>query len=537
MQLTPSYDPWADSQGYVFNRAKAHAAMTFFHKKLSHAKGEKARTWFYLEPWQQAVIGNTFGWVHADTKLRRYREVFLYVPRKNGKTPLAAGILMLLLFQDGEYGAEIYSAAHDYKQACLLFAHIRMMVQHNPTDFEERTRKIYSGQDKAIQLDEPDGYATYRPIVYDPEAAQGMNLLAVAVDELHTHPDRRMVDALIGGTAGKAEPLIVYLTTADYERPGSICNEKHDYAKQVRDGVLNDPGFLPVIYEAGKDADWTSEDVWAAANPNLGISVQLEYLRRECKRAMRDPVYENTFKRFHLNIRTEQAERWLSVKTWDNCQEEIDWASVERFPCYLAFDLASTRDTTALAYLFMDGKEMYLQVEYWAPRVAAEEREDRDKVPYLTWARNGYMTLTRGERTDFRDLLDRIVEAKTVRHLNIAGVVYDPHEAGQLARELETEHGFELTAFAQTTNNYNEPTRRFEDAIIDRLIHHDGNPVLRWQISNVGLYTDRKEHIMPVKSNDRAKIDGVVAGIMALALSMKGGSKASVYAGRGVLRV
>ena len=531
LRLIPGYDPWRDAEAYRFSRPKAHAAMRFFHDELSHAKGERAKTPFYLEPWEQAVIANLFGWVDRKTGVRRFRFLFLYVPRKNGKTPLCAAILMLVMYLLGEYGSEYYCVGHDYRQASHVFAHAEMMVRHNPM-LMAQTRQIFRGQQKQIQLNHDHGFSSLKPLPYDPEAAQGYNLLAAAIDEVHTHPDGKMIDAIVGGTAGKTEPLIAMLTTADYEREESPCNKWHDRACAIRDGSLTDPRTLPVIYQAEKGDDWTDPKTWEKANPNLDVSVSREYLALECERAQQEPAYEFVFKRYHLNIRTAQADKWLDVDDWDACAGAWSWRDAKKRLVHVGIDLASVRDTTALTLLYRKGKRVHVRTEYWAPRERAEEREKRDRVPYVTWAALGFLTLGEGRSTDFRLIANRLIELRDgKRSIRFGSVLYDPHEAGQMARGLEEDHGFKLTAFPQYPKNFNEATKLFAQLIHERLLVQEPSPVTRWQIGNIALYTAPTEHVMPSKKRSADKIDGPVSAIMALAgmVSNPRESRRSVY--------
>ncbi|KKK46055.1 hypothetical protein LCGC14_3164450, partial [marine sediment metagenome] len=209
--------------------------------------------------------------------------------------------------------------------------------------------QIFKGQAKAIQLtdheDNIDEFGTYRVICSDAGSSHGFNTHIAVVDELHTQKNRELVDALETSTSARTSPLLVHITTSDFEREGSICNEKHAYASQVRDGIISDPEFLSCIYEATRDDDWTSEEVWYKANPNLGVSKSIEYMRQQCKKAQEVPSFENTFKRLDLNIRTEQDERWLVLEQWDACgASEVDPADLEGQPCFAGLDLASTTD-------------------------------------------------------------------------------------------------------------------------------------------------------------------------------------------------
>jgi hypothetical protein len=263
-----------------------------------------------LEPWQQAIVANLFGWKRPDGT-RRFREALIYLPRKNGKTQICAGLATYVLFCDGEPGAEIYSAAADEDQAKIAFTMAKQMVLQEP-QLASRAKIV----GKAIVY-EPL-VSSYKPISSIADTKHGASRRMALIDELHVHKDRDLVDVLITSTGARAQPLIIHLTTADYQRPGSICNEKHEYASKVRDGLIDDPSFLPVIYEASREDDWTKPRRPGGRPTRTSASRSPSTTWRASASApRRRPGYENTFKRLHLNIITEQASRWLAMERWD----------------------------------------------------------------------------------------------------------------------------------------------------------------------------------------------------------------------------
>ncbi len=343
----PGYDPYATAGDCTFDNKAAHQAIQFI-ESLNHIKGAKGGTKIELEPWQKAIVANLFGWKRPDGT-RRYREVFVFVPRKNGKSLMAAALVLCVLFTDAEPGAEIYSAAADRDQAALVFDVAKSMVLGD--DELSGLCKVYQ---KAITREELG--SSYKAISRDANTKHGYNAHCVIIDELHAQPNRDLVDVLMTSTGARRQPMVVHITTAGFDR-NSICYLKYDQARRVRDAkpgdTDNDPSFLPVIYEAPAESDWTDEKTWFAANPNLDVSVSLDYLRRECQHAKDSPAYQNTFKRLHLNIWTEQDVRWLDMSKWDLCGlTPIEAAELEGRECYAGLDLASTNDVAALVLLF-----------------------------------------------------------------------------------------------------------------------------------------------------------------------------------------
>jgi phage terminase large subunit-like protein len=535
IRLIPDYDPYFLAVDYEFDPIAGAVAIDFFQQKLSHVKGEKTGQPFLLEDWQKAIIANLFGWKDKKTGLRRYRTAFIEVGRKNGKSPMAAGILLYLLFEDGEPGAEIYGAAGEYKQASLVFTHAWGMVRQEP--YLAERAKIFKGQSKCIEIGQPGDpdYGVYRVISADAYNAHGFNTHGAVVDELHTQPNADLVDALETSFGARRQPLMIYITTSDFEREGSICNEKEDFAKQVRDAKspINDPTFLPVIYEATLDDDWTSEAVWAKANPNLGVSVSLDYLRRQFKKALASPRLENIFKRLHLNIRTQQDIRWLPMDAWYACQAEVDPETLAGCECFGGLDLSSTTDLSAFVLGFKKAPLVYLLPFFWAPKENAEKRERRDKVPYVTWAKQGLLKLTDGNVVDY-DVIRADIN-KLAEIFNIKEIALDRWNSTQLATQLQGD-GFEMVPFGQGFASMSAPSKELEKLVISGGVAHGGHAILRWMASNVAAELDAAENIKPSKKKSTDRIDGIVAAIMAIGRMMVAPeTKKSVYEERGAL--
>ena len=525
IQLIPGYDPVATAGDCVFDAAVAQKHLDFFPECLRHVKGALAGQPFMLEPWEQAIVANVFGWKRPDGT-RRYRRVFVFVPRKNGKTTWAAGLVLDVMFCDGEPGAEIYSAAADRDQAALVFDQAKGMVRQEPELAKRAT--IYV---KSIVL--KDFSASYRTVSADVKTSWGKNTHCAIVDEVHAQPTRELVDSLETSVGARRQPLLIYITTSDFERE-SICNELLDYAVKVRDGIIEDRGFLPVLFMASRDDDWRDPAVWAAANPNLGVSLSREYLEQECKRAQEIPAYENTFKRLHLNIKTEQAVRWLPMDAWDNCAGPVVAEALFGQPCFAGLDLATTTDIAAFVLVFPEAENAVLPF-FWAPREGAEKRERRDRVPYMTWGRDGFIELTEGNVTDYDVIRARIVELG--QKYNIREIAIDRWNSTQLQTQLQGD-GFEVVPFGQGFASMSAPTKELEKLVISQGIRHGGHPVLRWMASNVAVETDAAANLKPSKKASTEKIDGIVALVMAIGRSMvMPAAVRSVYETRGVIQL
>lgn len=467
---------------------------------------------YILEPHEEAITANIFGWKDKDG-FRRYREVLYFVPRKNSKTTWAAGLALKVFFDDGEFGSECYCAAADKDQATLLFSQARAMVEFYP-DLSSQV-KIYTAN-KSIWW--PAKNSALKAISADAATKHGFNSHLVIVDELHAQPNRELVDVLCTSVGSRKQPLIVYITTSDFERD-SICNEKHRYASQVRDGIITDPTFLPVIYEATLDEDWKSPDIWAKANPNLGKSVSYEYIERECKRAQELPSFENTFKRLHLNIRTEQDVRWLAMDKWDACNASVNPDDLVGRPCYAGLDLASTTDLTSLALVFPDEDTgTYDVLSYnWVPADNLQKRMRKDRVPYDVWVKQGYLETTPGNVADYEAIRRRLNELAEL--YDIRTLCVDRWGARYLITQLQGD-GFDVVEFGQGYASMSSPTKELEKLILGEQIRHGGSPVLRWAASNVTVKSDSADNYKPDKEKSTERIDPIVALIMALGGAM-----------------
>lgn len=525
LRLLPGHDPFRAPGDSWFDPAEAERRIAFCEQCLRHVEGELAGRPFLLEPWQKAFFANLFGWLREDVHgrvVRRHRECLIYVPRKNGKTPLSAAVALSVFFQDDEPGQQNYIAAADREQAGMLFRQAKGMIEQEP-ELAARCR-VYGGaangqSPRSIVRDRDLSFL--RVISSDADSKHGGNSHLALIDELHAQPSRDLVDVLQTSMASsnRKQPLLVSITTADFDRP-SICNEKHSYACKVRDGVIDDPAFLPVVYEADREDDWADPAVWRKANPNLGVSVSEEYLRREAARAGEVPAYENTFRRLHLNQRTETDARAVPMDRWDACAGAFAEADLEGLECFAGLDMSTTTDLSALALLFPpggDGGPYRALWRFWAPREKARERSRRDRVPYELWASQGFITLTDGDVVDY-DRVRADVNALRSR-FNVREVAADRWNATQLLTQLQGD-GFGVVAFGQGYQSMTAPTKELLALVQSGRMLHGGDPVARWMASVFATEQDAAGNLKPSKKKSADRIDGVVALIMALGRAM-----------------
>jgi phage terminase large subunit-like protein len=476
-------------------------AVRFFHKYLTHAKGELGGKPFVLERWQQEYVRRLF---EARDGVRKVRTSLLAIPRKNGKSSLCAGIALKLLLEN-EPGAEVYSCAADRDQARLVFEMAKVCVEQSPS---LRSRlKVYRN---SIVREETHSF--YKALSAEAFTKHGLNAHGVIFDELHAQPTRELVDVMQTSMGARRQPMLVYITTAGYDRR-SVCWEIWKYAEAVSSGAVKDESFLPAIYAAAVDDDWRNEATWRKANPNLGVSVKLDYLRSECARAVEMPSYENTFRQLHLNQWTEQDTRWLRMDHWAQGNPPCPTSLLGR-ECWGGLDLATTYDTTSLVLLFpLEDGTFWVEPHFWIPEENMRDRVRRDKVAYDVWAKQGHMHLTPGNVTDFdkvRSDINEIASRYAIREIGI-----DRWNATQLANQLQGD-GVNVVGYGQGYGSMSGPAKVLESLVVSGKLLHGGHPVLAWQAGNVAVQHDHNGNIKPSKAKSNERIDGIVALVMAL---------------------
>lgn len=550
----PDYNPWDNPGDAYLDHEAAAKAINFFAERLKHVEGSAKGDPFILKRWQAAIVGNLFGWKRKDDAgriVRRYRVSLIFVPRGNGKTPLSAGIVLYAFFEDREPGAQCYLAAGQKEQAGYLFRNAKGMVEQDPELYG--AVKIYAGDQHRSIILIGDPMSFCKTIPADAAGQHGGIPHITVVDELHVQESRDLLDVFETGMAKKvrAQPLLVMITTSDYERQ-SVCNEQYDYACKVRDNggdpekPGHDPSFFPVIYETLPDDDWRDERVWHKANPNLGVSVSLESFRKLFHKAQEVPAFENTFKRLHLNMRTGQDMRFFPMGKWDACPKSVPDLSGRR--CYAGLDLASTEDLASLCLAFPLEDEACAVLSFsWCPEERIKSRA-RQRVPYDAWAKAGHMDATAGDQIDYREIRRKINELQGL--YEIVEMAYDPHGATHLIQDLQDTDGLTVVMVRQSFGSLAGPTKEVLRRVKLGKILHGGNPVLRWAVSNAAVHFDGRipvgqridEHIdkVPVMLSKRKsgdKIDPAAAMVLAFVsmLDHPQDSGGSVYESRGVL--
>lgn len=476
--------------------------------QLTHTKGPFAGQPFKLRPWQERRIIRPLFKVDKKTGKRQYRMCLLMMPRKNGKTELLAALAIDGLLFDGEIGAEVYSAAADKDQAALAFNVAAQMIRNDP-ELSAECEIIDSGK----RIVHRKSGSFYRAISAEAYSKHGFNASRVLYDELHAAPDRELWDVLTSSTGARAQPLTIAISTAGYDRH-SILYELYSHAKNVLARPELDRAFLPIIWEAPPDADWTDEQVWHLANPALGDFRSLDEMRMACDRAKAIPAQENTFRRLYLNQWTEQASRWITMAAWDACQVRIDRSQLRGRRCYVGLDLSTTTDLTAMVAVFPDAQAFQVLAAFFVPAERIQARVSRDRVPYDIWAREGYLTATPGPTVDYDYVRKQLLAWDQEFDLRV--VAYDPWNATDLIRRLETQDGMTCVKVRQGFASLSAPSKTLEKAILEKSLQHDGQPVLRWNMSNMTTEGDAAGNIKPSKELSSERIDGGLALVMAI---------------------
>lgn len=503
---------------YWFDEAAAARACAFFPRFLRHSKGKWAGQRFELSPWQEWIIGQAFGWKLRDGR-RRFRKVYCEIPRKNGKSQVAAGVGLLLLGADGEAGAEVYSAATKRDQASIVWSEAKRMVNASP----DLRGSIVPYRSVILA---PESGGSFLPLGKDSSTLDGLSPHGVVVDELHAHKTREVLDVLETAMGAREQPFFWMITTAGHGG-ASVCWEQHEYARKVLEGHVDDPTFLSYVAGAEDGDDWTDPATWEKANPNLDVSVFREYLARECEQAKAIPGKQNAFRRLHLNLWTERGESWLSLAEWDTCGAVLPLSEVSDRSAYIGLDLASNRDFAAAVAVVPPaeaGGLWAVDTRLYIPEDSIAEKLRTDRVPLDEWVDAGLVTATPGNLIDHQWIKAGVREVRD--ELDVAEVVFDPWGSPGIIADLQNE-GFECCQFRLGFSSMAPAMRALESLILSRTLAHGGNPALRWMASNVKVCMDPAGNTKPDKKRSGGRIDGIVALLMAVGRASAQGTTAA----------
>lgn len=524
-EYTPSPFMLPDSR---YDEKKADHAVAFI-QNLKHTKGKWDGKPFFLLPWQEQIVRDIFGIVNPEGK-RQFRSAYIEIPKKNGKSELAAAIALYLLYGDGEASAEVYSCANDRSQASIVFDVAKRMVEKSPALMK---RSKIAAATKRIVNYRNAGF--YQVLSAETGTKHGLNISGLVFDEIHAQPNRKLYDVMTKGSGdAREQPLFFIITTAGTDKE-SICYELHTKALDIMNGRKIDHSFYPVIYGLSDEDDWNDEANWYKANPSLGYTISIDRVRDAYRDALENPAEENVFKQLRLNIWTNSTVVWIPEHIYERGNLPINSAELEGRDCYAGLDLSSTSDITALVLVFppRTENEKYIVLPFfWLPEETLELRCRRDHVLYDVWQRQGYILTTEGNVIHY-GFIERFIERLGEKY-HIIEIAYDRWNATQMVQNLE-DMGFTMVPFGQGFKDMSPPSKELYKLLMEGNINHGGNPVLKWMAQNVVMRQDPAGNIKPDKERSVEKIDGIVALIMGLDRCIRSAPATSVYDERGIL--
>ena len=505
-----------------------------------------------------------FCWKHKKTNKRRYREVFIYVPRKNGKTS-AFGVIptLYMFFCDKEKRSQNFCCAADVEQASVNFRHVAFNIESNPRLIGRLFNKRVN---KSVKTFEHVDGAMFKVLSSIADTKHGLSPNFVYIDEVHAHRDSDLIDVMVTGTAARSQPLIIYTTTADFDRP-STCNDLHARATKIAKGYIEEPNFLPVIYEAEPNADFRNLGVWKRANPNFGISIYPEYFERQISICTTSPANLNRFLRLHLNIKTKTETVWIPSWVWANGNDsspkllsvnEIknkliqfsSWHSIatsnhingpktevylnefrhwytwyfrkleelRHSECWGGYDNSASSDVAAFVLFFPD--ERCVLPWFWVPAESIERRSKEEQVPYERWFYSGIINNTPMARISEIDISKALVGDNEHKGIctyftNIQNVSFD-RWGSNFIYEILYNYGIPAKGYPQTFAGMNEPCKKLEAMITNKELYHGSNPVLEWMNNNAMAVTNNNNQTRVDKNKSTDKVDGIVALLSAI---------------------
>jgi len=566
LRLIPTYDVFREAEDYYFDLDEMHKFVEFVINECVFPEGEYTGLPFVPELWQWCIYFNIFCWKHKTTHYRRFKECFILIPRKNGKTVSFGSIPSLYMFYvDKEQRSQNFCCAADIEQASVNFRHTAYMIEQNP-NLLNRLRQGKVNRSTRSFEHAKDG-SMFKVLSAIAETKHGLSPNFVYIDEVHAHKSNELIDVMLTGTAARRQSLIIYTTTADYDRP-SPCNELYDRAKRIATGEMSDPTFLPVIYEATVDDNFDDERVWKRANPNYGVSIYEEYFSRNIRQCKSNPLLLNRFLRLHLNIRTKTDTVWIPSWVWSNgnadeqhllsideiknslynhrlwhnyaCDNEwfhnrqvdlyveehqtyFTWyfrklIELQEEECYGGYDNSSVNDIASFS-LFFPNVNVVLPW-FWVPAESIYKRSTEERIPYDRWFRSGLINNTPLASISERDIAKALVGDGTQKGIcnyftNLHLVCFDAWGSNFIYETLYNA-GLQAKKYPQSYVGMNGPCRKLQADIENKEFFHGSNPVLRWMMGNVTMTTNSNDQMRPNKTKSTDKIDGVVATLMAI---------------------
>lgn len=498
-------DELAVRQGCYFDASAGEDVCDFLEAFCRQSKGRWAGDPLRLLDWQRDFLMRLHGWMRPSGR-RRFREGYLEVPKKNGKSTLISGLALYHLVADSEAGAEVYCCAVDKEQASIVFGEADKMVESSP-DLSSRLERIPS--QKTIL--HPGSGSKLKAQSADVPSKDGLNASATFFDELHRQKTASMWRIYQHAGATREQPLLLAITTAGDDLT-SICRQQHDYAVGVNTGTIEDTSFLGIIYCADASDDLDDPAVWAKANPSLGQTLDPEEFRRALRKAQATPSEWHDFLRLRFNIWAQSSASFLPIETWQSLAAQIDRSSLRGRKVWGGLDLSTTTDLSALAWLFSDGTVL---LRAWLPQDGIQARERKDKVPYRAWADAGWLTLTPGPVIDYQ-YIRRAILADAALY-DVVQIAIDPHNATQLAIQLGEDDGIPVEFLRQGFLSLNQPTKELERLVLGGELRHEASPVMARAVEKAIAETDAAGNYKLSKKKSTERIDPVAALVNAVA--------------------
>lgn len=486
---------------YDFRPDKAEKVVNFI-QSLKHFQGKSAGKPFILEDWQRFFVYGIFGFYHPNTDKRVCRTAILLISRKNGKSAFASAIMLYMMMADGERGAEIDCLANSRNQANIVFEFCKKFARS--IDPKSKYIKQYR---EMLQFPKQD--AKLQTLASDTSNLDGYSPYCAVLDEVHEYKDSKLVDVMESGMGFREDPLTLLCTTAGFNLNGYLFTQRQVWIDILNNNKQEDSTF-PLLYELDKDDDWKDPAVWKKANPNLDITVTSDYIQQQVTKAINSPSLETGVKTKNLNIFCSSKDIWLPYEQISECSKDIPDDFYINKICTIGVDLAAVSDLTAVTLMYFDPEtnKYYFKTRYYIPQTCLEDNVNAEY--YKQWKREGYITVTPGNVTDYDYILTDMCKWRD-KGVMISSVHYDQYNATSWAISC-TEEGFNLQPFAQSLWHFNLCTKEFERLLKCGRIVLDNNPVTRWCFNNVTLKFDHNDNVKPIKSgNNDGKIDGTIS--------------------------
>lgn len=498
----------------MFIQEYANHAINFI-EHLTFSTGKWMGKPFVLQPWQKDFISKLFGTINDDGT-RQYRQAIVFIPRKNGKTELGAAIALYMLCADGEKGAQVYSVASTRDQASNVFKAASIMVKNN----RALSRLIKVNRSSKQMLYSPLE-CVYKVLSSDAGAQHGLNSSCCIFDETHEQKSRELWDVMTTSMGAREQPLMISISTVGSDT-SSFAYELYDYAKKIKDGIIQDDTVLPLIYGIDESDDWTDPKIWAKANPNYNVTITEKFFNAECKQAIDVVSKQNAFRQLYLNQWVNQSKRWINLIDYEQCEnnkvpleEQLRTSDL-----FIGGDLSKKIDLTSISCYWPEYH--YLRNISFIPADNVREKEKLDKANYSSWIQQGYVIPTTGNVVDYEYIRKIINDYAKNYKLQMIG--FDPWNALDVMIKLEQEDGLPVIEIRQGYRTLSPACKELEALIVSHQLIVDKNPCLKWSINNVAIESDANDNIKPVKGNGQSRrIDPIMSGIIAIAAQQQSG--------------